>query len=231
MIEIHNFLISAGYTPRTEASNLVYRAITRAFELLGEPCSDLLISHLSTMHKLPRHIVLTRYDLISKAIGQIFGYGSEVFLHEIRENLLQSLLHLDRTLGTAQIVEEAFKFEALRFASDLTEGHAILLCSNYASRQQVVDAFFQRKSAIGIVRFRGLEMARYDGEGNVVAGARVYCNLVSCHHRPEKRDAQSPARVFLCACSLEEASKDLYESVLSHDHVVTDRPFMVYSRK
>lgn len=229
MVEIHTFLISAGYCPRTGASSTVYGAITRAFELLGEPCSDLLVSHLSAMYKLPRHIVLTRYDLISKAVKQILGYGSEVFLHEFRENLLEKLPHLDRTLGTAQIVEEACRYEVLRFAKELHEGRAILLCSTYSSRQQVLDAFFQRTGATGLVAFHGLATASYDDEGNIVAGARAYCNQVSCQH-PRVRRRGNSARAFLCACGLDGIGENLYDAVLSHDHIVTDQPFMVYSK-
>lgn len=232
MVEIHTFLVSAGYHPQTGASNMVHNAITRAFELLGEPCSDLLVSHLSAMHKLPRHIVLTRYDLISKAVKQILGYGSEVFLHEFRENLLENLPHLDRTLGTAQIVQEACRYEVLRFAKDLREGRAILLCSSYSSRQEVLDAFFQRTGATGLVTFRGLEAARYDDDGNIVAGTRAYCNQESCQHtRTRQKGGYCPARAFLCTCGLDGVGDELYDAVLSHDHIVTDLPFMVYSRK
>lgn len=231
MLELHQFLISAGYQPRTGASNIVQNAITRAFKLLGEPCYDLLVNHLSAMHRLPRHILLTRYDLISMAIRQVFGYGSEVFLHEIRESLLENLPHLDRSLSTAQIVEEAYKFEVLKFASDLGHGRVILLCSSYSSRQQVLDAFFQRTSAAGARIQHRLAEARYDDEGNVVAGARAYCNLVSCQHSPIKRpEAHTSTGVSLCTHNIDESEVDLYDSVLSHNHVVTDRPFMVYSR-
>jgi hypothetical protein len=231
MLEIHQFLISAGYHPRTAANSIVQNAIIRAFELLGEPCYDLLVNHLSAMHRLPKHILLTRCDLISTAVRQVFGYGSEVFLHEIRESLLESLPHLDRSLGTAQIVEEAYRFEVLKFASDLRHGRVILLCGSYSSRQQVLDAFFQRVSVVGAKMQHRLAEARYDDEGNMVAGARAYCNLASCHHsavrQPETRNS---AKVFLCTHNVDESEVDLYDSVISHDHVVTDRPFMVYSR-
>ncbi|MEM2140811.1 hypothetical protein [Nitrososphaera sp.] len=231
MLEIHQFLISAGYRPLTAANNIVENAIIRAFKLLGEPCYDLLVNHLCAMHRLPRHILLTRYDLISVAIRQVFGYGSEVFLHEIRESLLESLPHLDRSLGTARIVEETHKFEVLKFAGDLRRGRVILLCSNYSSRQQVLDAFFQRTTAAGTRMQHRLAEARYDDGENVVAGARAYCNLVSCQHSPVKQQEEhASARVFLCTHNIDESEVDLYDAVLSHDHVVTDRPFMVYSR-
>jgi hypothetical protein len=231
MLDIHQFLISAGYRPRTAANNVVQNAIIRAFELLGEPCYDLLVNHLSAMHRLPRHILLTRYDLLSMAIRQVFGYGSEVFLHEIRESLLESLPHLDRSFGTAAIVEEAYKFEVLKFAGDLRYGRVILLCSSYSNRQHVLDAFFQRVSAAGVKMQHRLAEARYDDEGNIVAGARAYCNLVSCQHSPVRQpETRNPAKVFLCTHNVDESEADLYDSVISHDHVVTDRPFMVYSR-
>ena len=50
------------------ANNIVQNAIFRTFELLSEPCLDLLINNISFMQGLPRHIVLTRYYRISKAI-------------------------------------------------------------------------------------------------------------------------------------------------------------------
>lgn len=53
MLEIHQFLISAGYRPLTAANNIVENAIIRAFKLLGEPCYDLLVNHLCAMHRLP----------------------------------------------------------------------------------------------------------------------------------------------------------------------------------
>ncbi|MER3408172.1 MAG: hypothetical protein C4292_05385 [Nitrososphaera sp.] len=89
MTEIHSFLLNAGYQPQTKTGDLVYGAIAKAFDLMGESCSGLLLNHISTVYSIPRHVVLTRFDLISRAIGQVFGYGSEVFLHEIRENLLK----------------------------------------------------------------------------------------------------------------------------------------------
>lgn len=50
MLEIHPFLISAGYRPHTAANNIVQNAIIGAFQLLGEPCNDLLVNHLCAMH-------------------------------------------------------------------------------------------------------------------------------------------------------------------------------------
>lgn len=70
---IHELLLFAGYRPRSMVSDLVHDAITRAFELLGESCAGLLTNHLSAIYRLlPMHIVLTRYDLVSRAISQTF---------------------------------------------------------------------------------------------------------------------------------------------------------------
>lgn len=46
-----------------------------------ESRSGMLINHLSRIYNLPPHVMLTRYDMVGKAIGQVFGYWSEVFLH------------------------------------------------------------------------------------------------------------------------------------------------------
>lgn len=73
MTEIQWMLLATGYQPRSQVSEVVRDFITRAFELLGEPCSGMLINHLSRMYDLPPHVMLARYDLIGKAIRQVFG--------------------------------------------------------------------------------------------------------------------------------------------------------------
>ncbi len=243
--DVHDLLVSLGYYPQTGASNMVHDAISGAFALLGESCADVLVSHLSAMHRMPRHVLMSRYDLVSKAIKQTFGYGSEVFLHGIRNSLLESLPHVAPTTATPQLIEEAYRFEALMFAGELREGRTLLLWTDPDRRQQVIDAFFKRTSPAGTAAFRGTEQARYDGEGNIVVGTRAYSNLVSCHQHglPDGDNQQqellhhrhhvcsgSPARAFLCTCLVDGARKDLREMVMAHDHVLTDRPFMVYSK-
>lgn len=257
-VNIHESLLYAGYKPRSMVSDLVHDAITRAFELLGESCAGLLINHLSAMYRLPTHIVLTRYDLVSKAISQTFGYGSEVFMHEIRANLLKNLPHMDHTLPTEEIIHRAYKVEALRFVRNLRNGYAILVHSNYGSRQEILGSFFQPVSAgrLEYTASGGLATAiiRYDSDGNITAGGRTYCNPESCehgyyHHYHFHDSCYSPGgsavkgryrrgragdggrnKSFLCAYSTYEASQNFSDVVLEHDHVITDQPFVVYSK-
>ncbi|AIC15099.1 hypothetical protein [Nitrososphaera viennensis] len=257
---IHRSLLDAGYRPRTMVSDMVHDAITRAFELLGESCAGLLINHLSAMHRLPRHIVLTRYDLISRAISQTFGYGSEVFMHEIRANLLRSLPHLDNSLTTAEIIHLTHKIEALRFVRNLRDGYAVFVHSSYKSKQEILGSFFQPVNAGRLVNTTTTTTAsaggfgsiiKYDGDGNITAGGRTYCNLTSCKHQyhyyPPPSSSKDHAaqgrhvrrraggvngrnRSFLCSYSMDEASRDFANVVLAHDHVITDQPYIVYSK-
>nr|WP_294805427.1 hypothetical protein [uncultured Nitrososphaera sp.] len=243
---IHESLLYAGYKPRAMVSDLMHDAITRAFELLGESCSSLFLNHLSTIRRLPRHIVLTRYDLISKAISQTFGYGSEVFMHEIRANLLRNLPHLDNSLSTAEIIYLAHKAEALRFVRNLRSGYAVLIHSSYGSRDEVLGSFFQPTNTgwpadTEASRFGAI---KYDNYGNITAGGRTYCNLVFCRHPSSlslskdrapsrartRASGDGRSRAFLCTYSTDQASKDFTNTALVHDHVITDQPFIVYSR-
>ncbi|AIF84212.1 hypothetical protein NTE_02158 [Candidatus Nitrososphaera evergladensis SR1] len=259
MDRIHESLLDAGYKPRAMVSDLVYDAIIRAFELLGESCAGLLINHLSVIYRLPRHIVLTRYDLVSKAISQTFGYGSEVFMHEIRANLLRSLPHLDHSLSTIEIIRQAHKLEALRFVRNLRNGYAVFIHNNYSSKQEILDSFFKPVNAGRLINNNtttttatdgfGSAIIKYDRDGNITAGGRTYCNLVFCKHHyyyhPSKDQATQSryvrrgtaagsnngrSRSFLCAYSADQASKDFTNIVLAHDHVITDQPFIVYSK-
>lgn len=247
---IHESLLDAGYSPRATVSDLVHDAITRAFDLLGESCAGLLINHLSAMHRLPKHIVLTRYDLISRAISQTFGYGSEVFMHETRANLLRSLPHLDNSLTTAEIIHQAHKIEALRFVRNLRNGYAVFIHSSYGSKQEILGSFFRPANAGRFVEAEagglGTTIIRYDSDGNITAGGRAYCNSAFCKHhnynyyhqskgqaaqhghRARRRDGRY--RSFLCAYTTDEASRNFSNVVLAHDHVITDQPFIVYSR-
>ena len=80
MIEIRWMLLAKGYQPRSQVGEVIRDSITKAFELLGESCSGMLTNHLSKIYNLPPHVMLARYDLVGKAIGRVFWYGSEVFL-------------------------------------------------------------------------------------------------------------------------------------------------------
>jgi hypothetical protein len=85
MTQIHWMLLTTGYEPRSQVSAAVLRAITKAFELMGDSCAGIMINYLSKIHNLPPHVVIARYDLVGKTIGYVCGHGSEVFLHHIRE--------------------------------------------------------------------------------------------------------------------------------------------------
>lgn len=176
-------------------------------------------------------------------------------MHEIRANLLKSLPYMDHSIPTAKIIRRAHKAEALRFVRNLRSGCAILIHSNYKSRQEILGSFFQpagtgsgrladvMRMAAGSLK----TMIKCDGDGNITAGSRTYCcnHLASC-----KRHYQSPrgptaqgrnVRIraggvngrngsFLCAYSTYEASQNFSGVVPVHDHVITDQPFIVYSK-
>ena len=59
--------------------------------------------------------MLTRYDLVGKAIGQVLGYGSEVFLHQVRGKLLDGLKVTGRFLPMTEKIKNAYKTEVIRF--------------------------------------------------------------------------------------------------------------------
>ena len=215
MTEIHWMLLATGYQPRSQVSEVIHDSITRAFELLGESCSGMLINHLSQIYNLPPHVMLARYDLVGKAIGQVFGYGSEVFLHQIRENLLGRLQVTDRFLPTSEIIKNAHKTEVVSFLRSIDEEYAVLLYNSYAAKEELLRVFSKEHlSASSFVNTpNGLEMLNQDGP--------------AC---PHPSDAQ-PCKSFLCSFGIREASKNFHDLVLPHSHVITDEPFMVYARQ
>ena len=66
MTQIHWMLLATGYQPRSQTGMTVSGAITKAFELMGDSCADLIINHLSKIHNLPPHVVIARYDLSAR---------------------------------------------------------------------------------------------------------------------------------------------------------------------
>jgi hypothetical protein len=196
MTQIHWMLLATGYRPKSQVGKAVSEAIMKAFELLGDSCSSLIINHLSKIHNLPPHIVIARYDLVDKAIGQVCGYGSEVFLHYIRENLLESLPGTDPFLPTAEIIKNAYKEEVLSFLRNIRNEPAILLYNSHTVREEMLRIFVREHfSASGFVNSaNGLEM--------------VSCGP-GCSHPPEgKAGKYGP---FLCSYGAREAGQNFQD--------------------
>lgn len=207
-------LLATGYQPRSQVSEVIRDSITKAFELLGESCPSMLINHLSRIHNLPPHVLLARYDLVGKAIGQVFGYGSEVFLHQVRENILKKLPVTDCFLSTSEIIKNAYKTEVVSFLRSISGEYAVLLYNSFASKEELQRVFSREHiSASGFVN--GMEM--------VSKGAPA------CPHPPG--DDHNYRSSFLCSFGVREASKNFHDVVLPHSHVITDEPFMVYARQ
>ncbi|MEO9295500.1 MAG: hypothetical protein ABI347_07870 [Nitrososphaera sp.] len=219
MTEIHWMLLATGYQPRSRVSEVIRDSITRAFELLGESCSGMLINHLSRIYNLPPHVMLARYDLVGKAIGQVFGYGSEVFLHQVRENILEKLPVTDRLLPPSEIIKNAYKTEVVSFLRSINHEYAVLLYNSHSTKEELLRAFSRDHiSASGFVNTpNGLEMLSYGG------------GLSCTHPAAGGRDSQA-CRSFLCSFGIKEASQNFHDIVLPHSHVITDEPFMVYAR-
>lgn len=240
MTEIHSFLLNAGYQPQTKVGDRVYSAISKAFDLMGESCSDLLLSHLGTVYGIPRHIVLTRFDLVSRAIGQVFGYGSEVFLHEIRENILKSLpgAPADYAMSTAEIIKNAYKAEALQSVRNFAGSEqAVLVFSGFSGKEEVTNSFYQyplnARLAVTGSGCNSRSNARYDsdGDGPQVAPPGAHLDFPPCPHPGEGGNKgahlDSP---YLCAYGVKQAIDNFQRAVLPHSHVITDEPFLVYAR-
>lgn len=249
MTEIHSFLLNAGYQPQTKVGDLVYSAISKAFDLMGESCSDLLLSHLGTVYGMPRHIVLTRFDLISRAIGQVFGYGSEVFLHEIRENILKSLpaAQADYAVPTAEIIKNAYKAEVLQSVRNFAGSEkAVLVFNGFSGKEEVTNSFYQyplnaRLAVAGGGGGIGSKSnVKYDSDssshnqqqhGPQVAPPGAHLDFPPCPHPGDggNRGAHLDSP-YLCTYGVKQAIDLFQRVVLPHTHVITDEPFLVYAR-
>lgn len=221
MSEIHGLLLDAGYQPWSSVTNTVYFAIKAAFELLGESCTGLLINHLSEMYRIPKHIVLTRYDLISKAICQTFGYGSEVFLHQVRQNLLGCFPCDNTAISTIDIIRNAYRNEALQLIRTLKDERIILLHSgSRSSREDVLGALSATRfanTATNIAYMNGSAQGESEHVCRHQAGDDVWIagKATSAHS--------------LCTFGTEKAVKQFHNLVLPHTHVITDDPLLLYS--
>ena len=220
MSEIHRLLLESGYQPWSSVTNTVYFAIADAFELLGESCSGLLVNHLSEMYRIPKHIVLTRYDLISKAIGQTFGYGSEVFLHQVRQNLLGCFPCDNPAISTMDIIRNAYRNEALQLIRTLRDERVILLHSGHSSREDVLGALCATRfanTATNIAYTNGSTQGESEHVCRHQAGDDVWIagKAASAHS--------------LCTFGTEKAIGRFHSLVLPHTHVITDDPLLVYA--
>lgn len=156
--------------------------------------------------------MLARYDLVGKATGQVFVL--EVFLHQIRENILKKLPVTDRLLPTSEIIKNACKTEVASFLRSVENEYAVLLYNSHSVREEMSRVFSREYiSASGFVNTpNGFEMLSQGGP--------------VCLDPAGGQDAQS---CILCSFGIREASQNFHDVVLPHSHVITDEPFMVYA--
>ena len=220
MSEIHGLLLEAGYQPWSSVTNKIYFAIADAFELLGESCSGLLINHLSEIHRIPKHVVLTRYDLISKAIGQTFGYGSEVFLHQVRQNLLGCFPCDDQSISTLDIIRNAYRKETLQFIGALKDERVVVLHGGSSCREETLGAFSATRfanTASSIVFVDGSEQGESEKICRHQAGDDIWIA------------GKAAGGHSLCTFNTEKAVDNFRSLVLPHTHVITEDPFLIYT--
>lgn len=153
---------------------------------------------------------------VGEAIGRLCGYGSEVFLHQIRENLLESFPGTDRLLPTVEIIKNAYKGEALSFVCNIKNEPAILLYNSHVVRKEMLKAFTREHvSACGFVN----------------SANRLEMVSSGCLHSQVKREVAGKYGPFLCSYRVREAEQNFQDAVLPHNCVITDEPFMVDSRQ
>lgn len=152
MSVLYPFLFSHGYSPVHKSSSIIKASIRRSFGVFGETVPDVFFGYLSKIYGVPEDMLLLDYDLVERALKDLFRSGAEIALNLIRQNLVEAVPELDARLTTRQMVCALLEKEAMEIVRNFaSREHVILVHRSQGAKQKVISSFLDSQGARGVI--------------------------------------------------------------------------------
>lgn len=149
---LYSFLFSHGYSPIHKSSSIIKASIRRSFGVFGETVPEVFFGYLSKIYGMPEDMLLLDYDLVERALKDLFRSGAEIALNLIRQNLVEAVPELDTRLTTRQMVCALLEKEAMEIVRNLaSREHIILVHRSQDAKQRMISSFLDSQGAKGVI--------------------------------------------------------------------------------
>ncbi|MGI0020058.1 MAG: hypothetical protein ACREAY_06280 [Nitrososphaera sp.] len=260
MAEIARFIVQKGYAPLQIQERIVSAAAKKTLAVLGDTSSRALLFHMTSLTGLQERELLANFRELEKALWSVFGYGADIMLKRLSEELAAATRSCD--LGFNEMLDEVRRDGPLAFMRSMDYGeHVLLLYKSAAFRDRMVAGFFdspaeESRAAImaGAVpasvaattykqlagRYGVQSVAEKAGEWAFSLRRGVHLRLATDNtwlaekgmEEADHRQDRPPWKgaAVLCAYDVERIGEHMPKALELHDFVVLEDSNVVYAK-
>ena len=141
MSETPRFIVEKGYAPLQGQERLVSPAAKKALAVLGAASSRALLFHMTSLTGLQEKELLANFRELEKALWSVFGYGADIMLKRLSEELAAATRFCD--MGFNEMLDELRRDGLLAFMRSVDYGeHVLLFYRTTAFRDRMAAGFF-----------------------------------------------------------------------------------------
>lgn len=142
-------LHSIGYVSTSNTNRIIRDCLDKAINTLGENCAAAFVHHFCSLNNIKDNELYLHIDLLEKSLNDVFGYGAELIMSLLKQNLSVHTVSKNKFLPISDIISQIQEAAVYDFLSNVPPGkHILLLYANTKTKHEMLYTFISHENRI-----------------------------------------------------------------------------------